>query len=113
MSWRALLLGAILAVLFVVVHITMPAIDLRAIRWLYAGRLEYLHLLKLAAELGESAINSLVGEWSGPMQPCKWTVLQMRRFLGLGDRRDVPELILEPELASYDALLSEEVAHVG
>jgi len=78
-----------------------------------AGRLEYLHLLKLAAELGESAINSLVGEWSGPMQPCKWTVLQMRRFLGLEDRRGVPELILEPELASYDALLSEEVAHVG
>jgi transposase len=76
-----------------------------------AGRLEYLHLLKLAAELGESAINSLVGEWSGPMQPCKWTVLQMRRFLDLEDPRGVPEVTLEPELASYDALLSEEVAH--
>jgi hypothetical protein len=27
-----------------------------------AGRLEYLHLLKLAAELGEAAISSLVAQ---------------------------------------------------
>jgi hypothetical protein len=78
-----------------------------------AGRLEYLHLLKLAAELGEAAISSLVGEWSGPMQPRPWTVAQLRRFLGLAERRVVPELEFEPELASYDALLSGEVAYVG
>jgi hypothetical protein len=78
-----------------------------------AGQLEYLHLLKLAAELGESAIGSLVGEWSGPRQPSKWTVAQMRDYLGLGERPAVPEIHLEPELASYDALLSEEVAHAN
>jgi hypothetical protein len=78
-----------------------------------AGQLEYLHLLKLAAELGEAAIGSLAGQWSGPMQSCKWTVAQMRRFLGLEERRRVPAVEFEPELASYDALLSGEVAYVG
>ena len=37
-----------------------------------AGRLEYLHLLKLAAELGEAAISTLVGEYSSLAQPQKW-----------------------------------------
>jgi len=78
-----------------------------------AGQLEYLHLLKLAAEVGEAAIGSLVGEWSGPMQPCKWTVAQLRRFLGLEQPPAVPELQLEPDLTSYDALLGGEVNHVG
>ena len=78
-----------------------------------AGRLEYLHLLKLAAELGEAALSSVVSEWSGPMQPHKWSVVQMRQFLGLGEGPAVPQLHLEPELASYDALLSGEVAHAN
>jgi len=78
-----------------------------------AGRLEYLHLLKLAAELGEAAISSLVGQYSGPAQPCKWTVAGLRRYLGLTERPTVPDLHLEPELASYDALLNREVTHVG
>ncbi|MGH8335755.1 MAG: Mu transposase domain-containing protein, partial [Gammaproteobacteria bacterium] len=77
-----------------------------------AGRLEYLHLLRLAAELGEAAISCLVGEYSGPGQPGKWTVADLRRYLGLARRPSVPELHLEPELASYDALLSGEAAHV-
>lgn len=77
-----------------------------------AGQLEYLHLLKLAAELGEAAISSLVGEWSSPLQPRPWTVTQLRRFLRAENRPTVPELQLEPDLASYDALLSEEVNHV-
>jgi len=78
-----------------------------------AGRLEYLHLLRLAAELGEAAISSLVGECSGPAHPGKWRVADLRRYLGLTERPAVPELQLEPELASYDALLSGEVTHVG
>ena len=78
-----------------------------------AGRLEYLHLLKLAAELGEAAISSLVGQYSSPAQPCKWTVAGLRRYLGLTERPTVPDLHLEPELASYDALLNQEVTHVG
>jgi hypothetical protein len=78
-----------------------------------AGQLEYLHLLKLTAELGEAAIGSLVGEFSSPAQPAKWTVAGLRRYLGLTARVAVLELQLEPELASYDALLGGEVNHVG
>jgi transposase InsO family protein len=77
------------------------------------GQLEYLHLLKLAAELGEAAIGSLVGEWSGAMQPCKWTVTGLRRFLGLEQPPTVPDLHLEAELSGYDALLSQEVSHAS
>jgi transposase InsO family protein len=78
-----------------------------------AGQLEYLHLLKLTAELGEAAIGSLVGEFSSPAQPAKWRVAGLRRYLGLEERPTVPELHWEAELASYDALLSGEVNHVG
>jgi hypothetical protein len=78
-----------------------------------AGRLEYLHLLKLAAELGEGAISSLVGEYSSPAQPRKWTVAVLRRVLGVSGGTVVPDVRLEPELASYDALLSREVTCVG
>ena len=65
-----------------------------------AGRLEYLHLLKLAAELGEAAIGSLIAEYSRPAQPGKWTVAGLRRALGLTSRPTVPDLQLEPELRS-------------
>lgn len=78
-----------------------------------AGQLEYLHLLKLAADLGESAITGLIGELSGRMHPAKWTVADVRRLLGVEDRHAVPELHLEPDLASYDALLSGEVSDVN
>jgi len=76
-----------------------------------AGQLEYLHLLRLAAELGEAAITSLVSEFSGPGYPGKWTVASLRRYLGMAARSAIPDLQLEPELASYDALLSPEVTH--
>jgi transposase len=78
-----------------------------------AGRLEYLHLLKLAAELGEAAISSLAGQYSSPAQPQKWTVAGLRRYLGLTGQPTIPDLHLEPELASYDALLNREVTCVS
>ncbi len=37
----------------------------------------------------------------------------LRRFLGMAGSPTVPDLQLEPELASYDALLSGEVKYVG
>jgi len=40
------------------------------------------------------------------------TVAGLRRTLGLTERPSVPDLHLEPELASYDALLEGEVTHV-
>ena len=52
-------------------------------------------------------------ECSGPAHPGKWRVADLRRYLGLTERPTVPELQLEPELASYDALLSGEVSYVG
>jgi len=69
-------------------------------------------LLKLAAEVGEAAISGPVGEGSSPAQLCKWTVAGLRRTLGLTERPRVPDIALEPELASYDALLEGEVPHV-
>jgi hypothetical protein len=79
-----------------------------------SGQLEYLHLLKLASEVGESGITSIVGELSGPGHPSKWTVAQLRSLLDLESSPKVLEMELEPpNLASYDALLSKEVAYVG
>jgi transposase len=80
------------------------------------GQLEYLHLLRLAAELGESAISGLVAEWAAPNQPGQRCVSQLRKLLGVDPRPVVPELTLEPQLSGYDALLShgeQEVEHVG
>ena len=74
---------------------------------------QLLDLIRLAAELGEAAIGSLVSDCSGPTHPGKWRVADLRRYLGLTQRPPVPELQLEPELASYDALLSGEVSDVG
>jgi transposase len=77
------------------------------------GQLEYLHLLQLASEVGESAIGSLVGELSGPGHQSKWTVVQLRSFLDLESPPKVLEMELDPpDLSSYDGLLNEEVAHV-
>jgi hypothetical protein len=81
---------------------------------LRTGELEYLRLLQLAAELGGvNTIGSLVGEWCSPANPGSWRVADLRRFLDLAARPELPDLRLEPEFGSYDALLGGEVAHVG
>ena len=81
---------------------------------LRAGELEYLRLLQLAAQLGGvNTIGSLVGEWCSPADPGPWWVADLRRFLDVEARPQLPDIQLEPELASYDALLGGEVAHVG
>ena len=81
---------------------------------LRAGELEYLRLLQLAAELGGvNTIGSLVSEWCSPANTASWRVTDLRRYLNLEARPELPDLKLEPDLGSYDALLGEEVAHVG
>jgi len=40
-------------------------------------------------------------------------VAGLRRSLGLSEGLSVPDVHLEPELASYDALLNREVTYVG
>ena len=81
---------------------------------LRAGELEYLRLLQLTAQLGGvNTIGSLVGEWCSPADPSPWRVADLRRFLDVEARPHLPDIRLEPDLGPYDALLGEEVAHVG
>jgi hypothetical protein len=76
---------------------------------LRAGQIEYLHLLKLTSELGESALSAVVGEWAGPNRGGRWRTADLRRFLNIDVSTRWPEMTLEPELKSYDALLGKEV----
>ena len=78
---------------------------------LRAGQIEYLHLLKLASELGESALSALVGEWAGPNRTGRWRAADLRRYLNLDAGARWPEMTLEPELSGYDALLERLVTH--
>jgi hypothetical protein len=78
---------------------------------LRAGQIEYLHLLKLTSELGQSALSALVGEWAGPNRPGRWRTADVRRYLHLDTAARWPEMTLEPELSGYDALLERTVSH--
>ncbi len=73
--------------------------------------IEYLHLLKLASELGESAVSALVGEWAGPSRPGRWRAAELQRCGNLDAGVRWPEMTLEPELSSCDALLERPVSH--
>lgn len=78
------------------------------------GAVEYLRLLKLASEVGESDIEVMLADYLTPPYPA-WSVQELRRLLQ-PESRPVIELIeLQPECHSYDALLSPEteVAHAG
>lgn len=78
---------------------------------LRTGQIEYLHLLKLTSELGESALSALVGEWAGPNRTGRWRTADLRRYLNLDAGARWPEMTLEPELSGYDALLERPVSH--
>jgi transposase len=78
---------------------------------LRAGQIEYLRLLKLTSELGESALSVVVGEWAGPNRPGRWRAADLRRYLNLDAQARWPEMTLEPELSGYDALLERTVSH--
>ena len=74
------------------------------------GELEYLRLLKLTAELGVSAVDGLLSEIVGHAA-APWRTESLRQWLCPSP---VVTLVDAPvNLAVYDALLGEEVAHVA
>ena len=74
------------------------------------GELEYLRLLKLTAEIGQSAVDGLLGELVGE-NSAPWRTASLRQWLCA----PVSAALAEPavDLSVYDALLEEEVAHVA
>jgi hypothetical protein len=79
-----------------------------------AGGVEYLRLLKLASEVGESDIEVMLADYLSPPYPA-WSVEELRRILQPEPRTQIELRELEPEWDSYDALLSPEVevVHAG
>lgn len=78
------------------------------------GTLEYLRLLKLASEVGESDIEVMLADYLRPPFPA-WSVAQLRGILQPAPRAQVALSDLQPECGSYDALLSQpgEVVYAG
>ena len=78
------------------------------------GAVEYLRLLKLASEVGESDIEVMLADFLSPPYP-GWSVGELRRILQPEPKPQIELIELEPEWRSYDALLSPEleVAYAG
>jgi hypothetical protein len=72
-----------------------------------AGAVEYLRLLKLASEVGESDIEVMLADYLSPPYPA-WSVEGLRRILQPELRPHIELADLHPEWSSYDALLSPE-----
>ena len=79
-----------------------------------AGAVEYLRLLKLASEIGHGDIEVMLADYLSPPYPA-WSVTELRRLLQPEPRAAIALADLQPELSSYDALLSSEaeVAYAG
>ena len=69
------------------------------------GAVEYLRLLKLASEVGESDIEVMLADFLSPPYPA-WSVEELRRILQPSSRPQIEMAELQPEWSSYDALLS-------
>lgn len=78
------------------------------------GAVEYLRLLKLASEVGESDIEVMLADFLSPPYPA-WSVEELRRILQPSSRPHIEMAELQPEWSSYDALLSssQEVVYVS
>ena len=77
----------------------------------HQGVVEYLQVLRVAAEHGVEAVGERLPHWL--RQDQKWTAVKLARELSptRGEWLNTPELV--PDLQSYDALLGREVRHVG
>lgn len=78
------------------------------------GAVEYLRLLKLASEVGESQVEVMLADYLSPPYPA-WSVGELGRILQPRPERTVALEELQPECRSYDKLLSlePEVSYVG
>src|SRR5664279_4668043 len=78
------------------------------------GAVEYLRLLKLASEVGETEVEVMLADFLSPPYPA-WSVGELRRILQPKPKPQIEVIELEPEWRSYDALLSPEleVAYAG
>jgi transposase len=75
------------------------------------GAVEYLRLLKLASEVGESDVELMLVEYTSPPYP-PWSVEEIRQALAPRPAQTVHVAELTPECTSYDRLLTPEVAYV-
>jgi hypothetical protein len=75
------------------------------------GVIEYLHVLKLAAEATVEKVEALLGVQLA--QPGKWRATQVRDPVAPVARKVIELASLTPSLKAYDTLLESEVAHVG
>jgi hypothetical protein len=69
---------------------------------------EYLRLLKLASEVGESDVEMMLVEYTSPPYP-QWTVEQIRQAVAPRSPQMLQVAELTPECTGYDRLLSSEV----
>jgi hypothetical protein len=75
------------------------------------GVIEYLHVLKLAAEETVEKVEPLLrGQL---VRPGKWRATQVREQAAPAARKVIELANLTPSLKAYDRLLAGEVAHVG
>ena len=75
------------------------------------GVIEYLQVLKLAAEETVEKVEPLLGVQLA--QPGKWRATQVRDQVAPVARKVIELASLTPSLKAYDTLLESEVAHVG
>jgi hypothetical protein len=75
------------------------------------GVIEYLHLLKLAAEETVEKVEAVLQEQLA--RSGKWRAVQVREQLVPAARKVIELAGLTPSLAAYDTLLEREVAHAG
>jgi hypothetical protein len=80
----------------------------------HGGAVEYLRLLKLASEAGESDLEVRLADSLSAPYPA-WTVGELRRILQPEPKPQIEVIELQPEWRSYDELLSPEleVAYAG
>ena len=75
------------------------------------GVIEYLHVLKLAADHTVAAVEQVLQKQLA--QAGKWRAAQVREPLAPAAQKIIELSTLTPDLRAYDTLLQGEVAHVG